>query len=266
MRKRLTFALLGAVIAAILAAGTASAVLNAPNGNVQDAVIQAKPSKLGKKIATPITLDVLLTTGSTTNPFGKPVPVTQAIIDFDKNTAIFAKGYPTCEQGQLESVSTEVGLEACKKAQIGGGEATVLLPSAKGVQAEKTIVTAYNGAPQGSNPVVLLQVYGQAPIQTTQVLVGVVSRYEKEGYGPRLTVAVPPLAGGEGALTEFHATIFKKFAYKGEQRSYVSAKCPNTKKLKARAQLIYRDGESLTPEVTQKCSQKPEPKKKKGKK
>jgi hypothetical protein len=266
MRKRLTFALIGAITAAIAVAGTASAVLSAPDGNTQDAAIKFTPKKLGKKTATPVTLDVLLTTGSTTDPSGKPVPAVEAVLDFDKNATIFAKGYPTCEAPKLEAVSTEVGLEACKKAQIGGGEATVLLPAAKGVQTEKTIVTAYNGVPQGGNPVVLLQVYGEAPVQTTQVLTGVVTQYGKEGYGPRLSVNVPLLAGGSGALTEFHATIFKTFTYKGQKRSYVSAKCPKSKKLKARAKLIYRDGQSLTPEVTQSCAQKPEPKKKKGKK
>ena len=114
-------------------------------------------------------------------------------------------------------MSTEVGLEACKKAKIGGGTATVLLPSSKGVTPESLTVTAYNGKPQGKKPVVLLQAYGQSPVQVTQVLTGVVTKYNKEGYGPRLTVSIPLIAGGGGALTEFHATIFKKYSYKGKK-------------------------------------------------
>ena len=39
----------------------------------------------------------------------------------------------------------------------------------------------------------------------------------------------------------------------------MSATCA-TKKLKARGKFVFRDGESLTPELTGKCSQKPEPK------
>ena len=104
---------------------------------------------------------------------------------------------------------------------------------------------------------VLLQAYGQAPVQTTQVLTGVVSKYNKEGYGPRLTVAIPLIAGGGGALTEFHATIFKKYRYKGKERSYVSATC-KSKKLKARGKFVFKDGESLTPTLTGKCTQKPD--------
>jgi hypothetical protein len=256
MRKRLTYVLIGALVAALAAAATAAAVLTAPDGNTQEIAVAIKPTKLSKTTPTPVTLDVTTKTVSTTDPNGKPVPAVEAIIDFDKGTAIESKGYPTCDVTKLENVSTETGLEACKKAKIGNGFATALLPSAKGVIPEPLTVTAYNGKPQGSKPVILLQAYGLAPVQVTQVLTGPVTHYNKEGYGPRLTLAIPLIAGGGGALTEFHATIFKKYKYKGKQRTYVSATCPNSKKLKARGKFVFKDGQSLTPAVTGKCTQK----------
>jgi hypothetical protein len=256
LRKRLTIVLTGAIIAALAIAATAAAVLVAPDGNTQEIAVSFKPKKLSKTVPTPVTLDVTTRTTSTTDPSGKPVPAIEAIIDFDKGASIQSKGYPTCDVTKLENVSTEVGLEACKKAKIGGGTATALLPSAKGATPENLVVTAYNGKPQGSKPVVLLQAYGQAPVQVTQVLTGVVTKYNKEGYGPRLTIAIPLIAGGGGALTDFHATIFKKYRYKGKEVSYVSAIC-KTKKLKARGKFVFRDGQSLTPVVTGKCKQKP---------
>lgn len=262
MRKRLTFALIGAAVAALAVAATATAVLTAPDGNTQEIAVTFKPKKLSKTTPTPVTLEVTTKTASVSDPNGKPVPAVEAVIDFDKGAAIESKGYPTCEATKLENVTAEVGLEACKKAKIGSGSAIALLPSSKGVAAENLTVTAYNGKPQGSKPVVLLQAYGQSPVQVTQVLTGVVSKYNKEGYGPRLTVAIPLIAAGGGALTEFHATIFKKYSYKGKQRSYVSATC-KTKKLKARGKFVFKDGQSLTPTLTGKCTQKPEPKKKK---
>jgi hypothetical protein len=265
MRKRLTIALIGALAVTVAAAATAFGVGPAPDGNTQDATITFKPKKLGKKKATPVTLEVTTKTASVTDPNGKPVPAVEAILDFDKNASIFAKGYPTCQASQLENTSTEEGLRACRKAQIGSGNAAALLPSAKGVLTENLTVTAFNGVPQGGNPVVLLQAYGEAPVQTTQVLVGVVTRYNKEGYGPRLSVKIPLIANGQGSLVDFKVSVFKKFRYKGKQRSYVSSKCPNSKKLKGRAKFVYSDGQSLTPELVQRCAQKPEPKKKKRK-
>jgi hypothetical protein len=62
-------------------------------------------------------------------------------------------------------------------------------------------VTAFNRVPQNGKPVVLLHAYGTTPVQTTLVLVGVVSNNGREGYGPRLDVTIPPIAGGSGAIT-----------------------------------------------------------------
>ncbi len=263
MRKRLTFALIGSLVAVLAVAASAlSNTLSAPDGNTQSLEVGIKPTKLYKKTPTPITLEVTTKTGSTSDPNGKPVPVTEAVIDFAKGTTIESTGYPTCELGQIEGQTATVANEACKKAKIGSGHASVLLPSSKGATAENLEVTAFNGKPQGKNPVVLLHTFGLSPVQVTQVLVGTVTKYNKEGFGPRLSVPVPAIAGGAGALTEFEATIFKKYAYKGKQRSYVTATCPS-KKLKARGKFIFKDGQSLTPEVSGKCAQKPEPKKKK---
>lgn len=263
MRKRLTIALIGAIAVAVAAAATASAVLTAPDGNTQEASIAFKPKKLAKKTPTPVTLQVTTKTTSSTAPNGKPVPAVEAVLDFDKNASIFAKGYPTCSVSSLENVSTEEAVRNCRKAQIGSGTAAALLPAgSSGVSTESLTVTAFNGVPQGGNPVVLLHAFGTSPVQVTQVLTGVVTNYNKEGYGPRLTVSIPLIANGQGSLTDFQVSVFKKFTYKGKLRSYVSSKCPNSKKLKGRAKFVYRDGQSLTPEVTQKCTQKPEKKKK----
>ncbi len=82
------------------------------------------------------------------------------------------------------------------------------------------------------------------------------TRYDREGYGPRLDVSIPLIAGGVGALTDFQTGIFKTFAYKGRKRSYVTAMCRKGR-LKARGKFVFKDGESLTPKLTQRCKQGP---------
>ena len=64
---------------------------------------------------------------------------------------------------------------------------------------------------------ILLHTYSESPIQTTLVLVGAVSNLNKEGYGPRLDVTIPLIAGGQGAITGFHVKIFKKFTLQGQE-------------------------------------------------
>lgn len=263
MRKRLFLAGALALGVAVAISGGAyavqSPVLTGPDGNTQSIAISIKPQKLSKKTAEPVTLDVKTAT-TTTNPAankGAPIPAVEAIVDFPKGLKIFSKGYPTCDAGLIQNTSTEAALEACKKAKIGTGSGTADLVVGEKIFAVGTTIVAFNGVPVGGKPVILLHTYSQSPIQTTLVLVGTVTEYNKQGYGARLDVTIPLIAGGQGAITGFQVKIFKTFSYKGKVRSYVSSTCLN-KKMKARGEFVFKDGESLTPEVVQKCAQKPE--------
>ena len=261
MRKRLTLAVAMAVGVAVVATAAAlaaqSPVLQGADGNTQSIAVKFSPQKLSKKTAEPVTLDVTTAT-TTTNPAvnnGAPVPAVEAIVDFPKGLKIFSKGYPTCDPGVLQSTSTEAALEACKKAKIGSGQGTADLVVGSKIFPVTTTITAFNGVPAGGKPVILLHTYSQSPIQTTLILIGTVTNYNKEGFGPRLDVILPLIAGGQGAITGFQVKIFKKFRYKGQIHSYVSATCLN-KKLKTRGNFIFKDGEALAPEAIPTCSQK----------
>lgn len=259
MRKRLTLAVALAVGVAAIGSGYSlaaqSPTLQGPDGNTQSIALNITPNKRPATKAVPATLDVTTATSSTTNPEGVPVPAVEAIIDFPKGLAVFGKGFPTCDPGKIQSTSTEKALEECKKAKIGSGTGTADLVVGSKVFPVTTTITAFNGIPQGGKPVILLHTYSQQPVQTTLVLFGVVKGFNKQGFGARLDVSIPLIAGGQGAITGFHVKVFKKFIYKGKQRSYISASCP-TKTWKARGQFIFRDGESLTPQVKGKCTPK----------
>jgi hypothetical protein len=258
--------LAAATAIAVIAALTASVALagptvSGPDGNTQSIETVIAPKKLPKKTLAPATLKVVTKTGSTTAANGVPSPAVNATIDFDKGARIFTKGLPTCNPAVLQNVSTEIAEEKCGNAKIGTGKARALLASGTRVYDIEQTVTAFNGVPQGGKPTVLLHTYGTTPIQTTLVLIGTVSNYNKQGYGPRLQVQIPLIAGGTGALTEFQVTINKKWAYKGEKVSFISAECA-TKTLKTRSVFTYLDGQSLEALHTQPCTQKPEPKRK----
>jgi hypothetical protein len=259
MRKRLTLAVAMAVGVAAIGGGYSfaakSPTLQGADGNTQSIAVNITPSKRSATKAVPVTLDVATATDNATTPNGVPIPAVQAIVDFPKGLAIFAKGFPTCDAGLIQSTSTEIALEKCKKAKIGTGTGTADLVVGSKVFPVTTDIVAFNGKPQGGKPVILLHNYSQSPVQTTLVLVGVVKNYNKQGFGARLDVSIPLIAGGQGALTSFQVKVFKKFNYKGKQRSYISASCP-TKNWKARGEFVFRDGESLTPVVKGKCTPK----------
>ncbi len=257
MRRRpfliATIAVLAAAIAAT--AAWAGPTVSGPNGNTQSIDSQIRPKKLSKKTLTPGSLEVTTLTTSTTDPAGVPVPAVHATIDFDRNARLYTKGLATCNSGKLQNQSTEVAERVCGKAKIGGGTAIAYLRAGKVYEVPQT-VTVFNGVPKGGKPTIILHTYGTTPLQVSLVLEGPVSNYNKEGYGPRLDLNVPLLAGGTGALKEFDVKIDKKWRYKGVKRSFISAKCPNSRKLKARGKFDYNDGESLTALSTQSCKQK----------
>jgi hypothetical protein len=262
MHKRFTLiASLAALVAIAIPASAALAgeTVSGPDGNTQSLEASVSPKALYKKTSSPASLNVEVKTGTTAG--GVPNPAVHDVIDFDQNLSLATKGLPTCTASQLQNTSTEAAEAACGKAKIGSGNATTLLPLGV-LYTEPTKVTAFNGAPQGGKPVVLLHAYGESPIQTTLVLVGTVTNLGKEGYGPRLDVTIPPIAGGSGVITDFKVKIQKSWTYKGKKMSFVNAKCPASKKLKYRGAFSFQDGTTIEAGTTQTCTPKPEPKKK----
>ncbi|MBS1676056.1 MAG: hypothetical protein JST08_01605 [Actinobacteria bacterium] len=262
MHKRFTLIASLAALAAFAipaSAALAGETVTGPDGNTQSIEASVSPKALYKKTASPVALSVEVKTGKSGS--GVPSPAVHDVIDFDQNLSLMTKGLPTCSAAQLQNTTTEAAELACGKAKIGSGSAITLLPLSV-LYTEPTKVTAFNGVPQGGKPVVLLHAYGQAPIQTTLVLVGTVSSYGKEGYGPRLDVTIPPIAGGVGVITDFKVKIQKSWTYKGKKVSFVNAKCPASKKLKYRGAFTYQDGTTINADTTQACTPKAEPKKK----
>jgi hypothetical protein len=248
-----------AAIAIPVAAASAGKAVTGPDGNTQSLEASVAPKALFKTTASPAALNVEVRTG-TTDPSGVPSPAVHDVIDFDQNLALATKGLPTCTSQQLQNTTTEAAEAACADAKIGSGNATTLLPLSV-LYTEPTKVTAYNGAPQGGKPVVLLHAYGTSPIQTTLVLIGTVSDLGKEGFGPRLDVAIPPIAGGSGVITDFKVKIQKTWTYKGKKMSFVNAKCPAARKLKYRGAFSFKDGTTIEADSSQACTPKSEPRK-----
>lgn len=261
MRKRLTLTLALAVgVASAVVASTALAkwgpTVTGPDGNTHAIDVQVAPKKLSKSKQTPVTLKVGTRTGTTTAPNGIPSPAVRAVVDFDRNLKLFTKGLPTCSADRLQNVSTDAAIAACGKARIGSGAATALIAVGTQVFTQNQTITAFNGVPQGGKPSVLLHTYGTSPVQVTLVLNGVISNYNKQGYGPRLDINIPLIAGGTGSLTSFQASINKKFTYKGKKRSFVTAMCRKSP-LRARGAFTFKDGVTLTSPSTHTCTKRP---------
>jgi hypothetical protein len=259
MRKRLTLTASLAVATMALAVTAALAANPAgpgPDGNLQGMKSTVSPSKLSKSKFQPASLKLVTDLSNAVTGNGVPVPANRAVLDFDKNVKLYTKGIPTCTNAKLQNTSTSQAKAACSRAIVGHGSATVLIPVGPQVFTEPVTVTAFNGRPSGGRPVILVHTFGSTPVQNTTILIGTISNYNRHGYGPRLDVQIPPIAGGTGSLTHFQTTVNRKYRYRGKKRSYVSAKCPKNKKLKSRGAFTFMDNQTLTPTYVQRCKRK----------
>jgi hypothetical protein len=201
----------------------------------------ASPSKVSNspKLAKPVSLRVDTDTAYDAYP---PSSYSSSVnVDFDNDFVFNTKGIPTCT-ATLTNTTTEQALAACGAAKVGAGSATI---NGAGAFANLAgVVTAFNGAPQGGLPVILLHARVSGALNTTSVLVGVLKPSPLGGdYGKRLEVTVPPLAGGQAVITHFDTTVSrpltvkKKIKVKGKKKTvkvksgYVTASCRDKDKL-----------------------------------
>jgi hypothetical protein len=236
MRKRkYVIGALAVAVAAVIPASASAAITS------QTVTVAASPTKVTKKKSankgkypTPVALTVgthAVYSAVTPSP-PNPTPVATLVnIDFDKDFTFTTKGIATCNPTALTGTTTAAAQAVCGASQVGTGSANLV-----GVAGPATaVVTAFNGTPVNGQPQLLLHTRVGAPLNTTAILPGVLQKSPVAGFGTRLVVTVPPLAGGYEALTDFVTTVDKRFKVKKKvhgktkkiKSGYVTATCAN---------------------------------------
>lgn len=147
--------------------------------------------------------------------------------DIDRTIRVDAVGLPTCRLGQLQSRSTKDAKRACGDAVVGSGSATVevAFPEQPPFSSTGPLVL-FNGGVHGKTTTVFLHAYVDVPAPTAIVVPATVTRIHKGRFGLHLEASIPKIAGGAGSATNFELKIGRRFTYKGERRSFLSAGCP----------------------------------------
>jgi hypothetical protein len=147
--------------------------------------------------------------------------------DFDKTIQLNAKGLPVCTLGQLTARSTAAAKRACPEALVGSGtgEVEVEFPEQAPFEATGPILF-FNGGTHGHTTLLLVHTYVNVPAPTAIVVKVQLTDIHRGRFGLHAAFQVPRIAGGYGSVKTFKVEIGRKFTYKGQKESYLTASCP----------------------------------------
>ena len=185
---------------------------------------------------------------------GKPSPLKQARIDFDRDGRLSVAGLPACSPDAIDEANTEEARRTCRSAIVGTGHVEALVSLDSGDVLARSPLTLFNGPRVGGLPTVVLHAQTTVPgTQTYAIVVPIEKR--RGGFRYRARIDLPPLAAGFGALTHIDVAIGRRYRAGGKQRSYVSARCSDNI-LQTHGRFSFEDGTIIDGLVEKFCYSK----------
>jgi hypothetical protein len=224
MRRRAFALLLAAalLVGAILAAGAgATALVETPEIRLKvNAAFE--PEALPAHSFAPVSFEGFLDIGRPGG--GKPMALEQIVLDFDRDGRLDVGGLPTCAPEAIASTTVDEARSICKGAIVGSGEIEALVGLPSGNVPTSSAVTLFNGPLVAGHPTVIVHAHFTTPATQTYAIVVPIEKRRGE-FRYRVTVNLPPLAGGLGAITHLQVKVARRYRAGGKKRSYVSARC-----------------------------------------
>lgn len=241
---------------ALLAAGAAQAELR-QSGNLRLGFDgRFSPHALPRDRDVPVTVTL---SGSVRTTDGTRPPLLRKLsIAVNRYGRISTRGLPACSTQRLEATSSEVALARCRQALVGRGRfgAIVDFPELKFPVEGRML--AFNSK-DGGRSAIALHIYGTNPVEATFVLLFKITRPERGPYGTVLTARIPRLAADLGYVTDLSLNFSRRYRYRGEPRSFVSARCaapagfPGALFNFAKGSFSFANGQKMTATLLRDC-------------
>jgi hypothetical protein len=219
-------ALRGALLLALAATAIFAAVAGGAVVKVDDIVLRAdggfQPQTLPKHRFAPIEFQGRLDLSDRGG--GKPPPLRQALVDFDRDGRLSVAGLPTCAPESVAGAGTEEARRICRGAIVGTGHIAALISLESGTVQASAPLTIFNGPRLDGVPTAVLHARTTVPATQTYAITVPIEQRRGE-YRYRARIDVPPIAGGRGAITHLDVQIGRRYRARGKQRSYASARC-----------------------------------------
>lgn len=260
MKSRVAgLALMGALLAtAPIGAGLVHAETRIVGNLAVTVSAQLSPKKLPRQGRAPVAVSIGWKIATTD---GAHVPTLKTLkLEINRNGVLDLAGLPVCPYAKIQPASTKRALTNCRPALVGRGSFSALV-GLKGQEGyvSKGQMVVFNGK-KGGKPVLYGQIYSAHPFANSFVVVFEVNERRHGTYGTTLTAKLPAGLRAWGNLTEINMRLSRKFAYRGAQRSFLSASCPAPKGFKrvffalARATFQFDDHAGMTQVLSETCT------------
>jgi hypothetical protein len=156
---------------------------------------------------------------------GSTLPrVTTLELGIPRQGAISTRGLPICPPRRINDATTAGALERCRSALIGSGRmvAEVKIPDQDAFAVHARLL-AFNGRIRGRRAVIL---HGTSPRPPSSVILPFLIRPGGDRYWTTLVAHLPSSLGPWPRFARFEMSLYRRYRYKGERRSYLSAACP----------------------------------------
>lgn len=162
----------------------------------------------------------------TTTDQSQPPQLRALRVELNRHGHLDYAGLPTCPYSRIQPASSARALSACRAALVGQGsfEADIALAGQEPYPTQGKLLI-FNGISHGK-PVLFGQIYAPRPFATSFVIVFAIEQIARGTYGTALTASLPKALGNWGNLTAIEMRLSRRFVYRGERHSYLSASCP----------------------------------------
>ncbi len=209
--------------AAYLAAGPAGAEQTGRPGVVVSLDGSVAPRHIPRQRPVPVSIDL---SGTVRGADGVPPPRLSRIeIAFGARGGLDTAGLPVCPRARLRNATARQALARCRGALVGRGEIGTEVPlDPDEPLLARAGVLAFNGRSDG-RPAVWVHAYSASP-PVSFVLPFYLRTLRAGAFGILLRSPVRQALGRWPRLRSFQITLGRRYRAGGEQRSYLSARCP----------------------------------------
>ncbi len=214
------------------------------------------PNALPRTHLAPIAVSVA---GTVKTLSGQRPPALRMIrIELNRGGVLDSRGLPDCHYRNLVATSPAQVMDACGAALVGNGayRARTAFPEQETFPSEGKIL-AFNGLYEG-HEAILAHIYGGNPVPITRIIVFRIHRTAGT-FGTILTGNLPDSLNHYGYVVGIYLKLFRRYAFHGERRSYISAACAAPAGFGiatfpfARASMKFADGRRLSSTLTRSC-------------